>query len=174
MPPPIVVLAHLVRKRDWQGSPKTQRGIVIVADMRPVPSGCATFVMQHLLAPHVLSAFGKPQPRRTAMIRTTLATLALIAAAGVAHAQMQAPSTPDGRDQRSMPGATSNPNTGQPKSPMNPSAAEAAAKAQLESKGYSGVKSLTRDTAGNWAAKAMRNNVEVAVILEPSGTVREQ
>ena len=63
------------------------------------------------------------------MIRTTLATVALIAAAGVAHAQMQAPSTPEGRDQRSMPGATSNPNTAQPKSPMNPSAAEAAAKA---------------------------------------------
>ena len=80
------------------------------------------------------------------MIRTTLATLALIAAAGVAHAQMQAPSTPEGRDQRSLPGATSNPNTAQPKSPMNPSAAEAAAKAELEKKGYTGVKSLTRDT----------------------------
>ena len=48
------------------------------------------------------------------MIRTTLATVALIVAAGVAHAQMQAPSTPEGRDQRSMPGATSNPNTGLP------------------------------------------------------------
>ncbi|HET9354069.1 MAG TPA: hypothetical protein VFO32_08745 [Sphingomicrobium sp.] len=108
------------------------------------------------------------------MIRTTLATLALIGAAGVAHAQMQAPSTPEGRDQRSMPGSTSNPNTAQPKSPMNPSAAEAAAKAELEKKGYTGVKSLTRDPAGNWAAKAMKNNVEIAVILEPNGTVREQ
>jgi hypothetical protein len=108
------------------------------------------------------------------MIRTTLATLALIAAAGVAHARVQAPSTPEGRDQRSLPGATSNPNTAQPKSPMNPSAAEAAAKAELEKKGYTGVKSLTRDMAGNWAAKAMKNNVEIAVILEPNGTVREQ
>ena len=108
------------------------------------------------------------------MIRTTLATLALIAAAGVAHAQMQAPSTPEGRDSRSMPGGTSNPNTATPKSPMNPSAAEAAAKAELEAKGYSGVRSLTRDPAGNWAAKAMRNNVEVAVILEPNDTIREQ
>jgi hypothetical protein len=36
------------------------------------------------------------------------------------------------------------------------------------------VKSLTRDPAGNWAGKAMRNNVEVAVILEPNGNVREQ
>lgn len=108
------------------------------------------------------------------MIRTTLATLALITAAGVAHAQMQAPSTPEGRDSRSMPGSTSNPNTGQPASPSNPSAAEAAAKAALEAKGYSGVKSLTRDPAGNWAAKAMRGNAEVAVVLEPSGNVREQ
>jgi hypothetical protein len=57
---------------------------------------------------------------------------------------------------------------------MNPSAAEAAAKSAIEARGYTGVKSLTRDTAGNWAAKAMRNNVEVAVILEPSGTIREQ
>jgi len=73
-----------------------------------------------------------------------------------------------------MPGATSNPNTAQPKSQMNPSAAEAAAKAELEKKGYTGVKSLTRDPAGNWAAKAMKNNVEIAVILEPNGTVREQ
>lgn len=108
------------------------------------------------------------------MIRTTLATLGLIAAAGVAHAQMQAPSTPEGRDSRSLPGATSNPNTATPKSPQNPSAAEAAAKAELEAKGYNGVRSLTRDAAGNWAAKAMRNNVEVAVILEPNGNVREQ
>ena len=107
-------------------------------------------------------------------IRTTIAALGLIAAAGVAHAQMQAPSTPEGRDGRSMPGASSNPNTSQPTSPMNPSAAEAAAKAEVEKKGYTGVKSLTRDPAGNWAAKAMKNNVEIAVILEPSGNVREQ
>ena len=103
-----------------------------------------------------------------------IAAVAMLTAAGVAHAQMQAPSTPGGRDGNSMPGGTSNPNTGLPKTSSNPSAAEAAAKAQLEAKGYSGVKSLTRDPAGNWAAKAMRDNVEVAVILEPSGNVREQ
>lgn len=108
------------------------------------------------------------------MLRTTLATLVLVTAAGVAHAQMQAPSTPDGRINNSMPGGTSNPNTGLPTSPSNPSAAEAAAKAQLEARGYSGVKSLTRDPAGNWAAKAMRNNVEVAVVLEANGNIREQ
>jgi len=104
----------------------------------------------------------------------TLVTLALIAAAGVAHAQMQAPSTPGGRAMDSMPGGTSNPNTGLPKTSSNATAAEAAAKAQLEAKGYTGVKSLSRDMAGNWAAKAMRDNIEVAVILEPNGNVREQ
>jgi len=104
----------------------------------------------------------------------TLVTLALIAASGVAHAQMQAPSTPGGRAMDSMPGGTSNPNTGLPKTSSNATAAEAAAKAELEAKGYTGVKSLSRDMAGNWAAKAMRDNIEVAVILEPNGNVREQ
>jgi len=108
------------------------------------------------------------------MIRTTLATLALITAAGVAHAQMQAPSTPGGRAMDSMPGGTSNPSTDFPKTPSNASAAEAAAKSAIEQRGYIGVKSLTRDMAGNWAAKAMRDNVEVAVILEPSGNIRAE
>ncbi|MGD9884144.1 MAG: hypothetical protein AB7F22_30410 [Reyranella sp.] len=108
------------------------------------------------------------------MIRTTLAILGVIAAAGVAHAQMQAPSTPEGRDSRSMPGGTSNPNTNLPKTSPNASAGEAAAKAAIEQRGYNGVRSLTRDTAGNWAAKAMRGNVEVAVVLQPDGTIVEQ
>jgi hypothetical protein len=112
--------------------------------------------------------------RRTTMIRTTLATLALITAAGVAHAQMQAPSTPGGRAMDSMPGGTSNPSTDFPKTPSTAWAAAAAAKSAIEQRGYTGVKSLTRDMAGNWAAKAMRDNVEVAVILEPNGNIREQ
>lgn len=107
-------------------------------------------------------------------LNRTLTTLALILAAGVAHAQMQAPSTPTGRAVDSAPGGTSNPTTNLPRPPSNPSAAEAAAKAQLEAKGYSGVRTLTRDPAGNWSAKAMRNNSEVAVVLEPNGNVREQ
>ena len=104
----------------------------------------------------------------------TLTTLALILAAGVAHAQMQAPNTPAGRAMDSMPGGTSNPRNNFPNTPSNASAAEAAAKAQLEAKGYTGVRSLSRDASGNWAAKAMRNNAEVAVILEPSGNVVER
>src|SRR5882757_8712121 len=107
-------------------------------------------------------------------MKRTLITLALIATAGVAHAPMQAPSTPGGRARDSMPGGTANPSTGRPKTSPNASAAEAAAQAQIEARGYTGVKSLTRDMAGNWAARAMRDNVEVAVVLEPTGNIREQ
>ena len=109
-------------------------------------------------------------------MKTTLlaTTTALILAAGVAHAQTQQPSTPMGRDQNSMPGGSSNPNTNLPKTSPNATAAEAAVKSKLEAKGYNGVRSLTRDTAGNWMGKAMRNNVEVAVIVDAAGNVREQ
>ena len=99
---------------------------------------------------------------------------ALILAAGVAHAQTMQPSTPMGRDQNSMPGQTSNPNTNLPATSPNATAAEAAVKAQLQERGYSGVRTLTRDTAGNWSAKAMRNNVEVAVTIDAAGNIREQ
>ena len=81
--------------------------------------------------------------------------------------------TPLVRLQR-LPGQTSNPNTNLPATSSNATAAEAAAKSQLEARGYNGVKSLTRDTAGNWTGKAMRNNVEVAVTLDPAGNIREQ
>ena len=73
-----------------------------------------------------------------------------------------------------MPGGTSNPNTNLPKTSPNATAAEAAVKSKLEAKGYNGVRSLTRDTAGNWMGKAMRNNVEVAVTIDPAGNIREQ
>jgi hypothetical protein len=107
----------------------------------------------------------------------TLITLAVIASTAVgsaAWAQTMQPSTPAGRDMNSMPGQTSNPNTNLPATSSNATAAEAAAKAQIEAKGYNGIKSLTRDTAGNWTGKAMRNNVEVAVTLDTKGNIREQ
>jgi hypothetical protein len=108
-------------------------------------------------------------------MRATLATaLSLILAAGLAHAQTMQPSTPMGRDQNSMPGQTSNPNTNLPTTSPNATAAEAAVKSKLEAKGYNGVRSLTRDSQGNWTGKAMRNNVEVAVTIDAAGNVREQ
>src|SRR5258708_26338322 len=77
-----------------------------------------------------------PQQKRRTLMNRTLITLALIAAAGVAHAQMQAPRTPGGRAMDSMPGGTSNPNTALPKTPSNPTSAQAPAKPQLGAKGY--------------------------------------
>ncbi len=109
------------------------------------------------------------------IVKTTVAAaFATLLVAGVAGAQTMQPSTPAGRDMNSMPGGTSNPNTGLPTTTSNATAAEAAAKAQLEAKGYQGVKQLTRDTAGNWTGKAMRNNAEVAVTIDTKGNVREQ
>jgi hypothetical protein len=110
-------------------------------------------------------------------MKKTLATLAAIAVTTIgagAFAQTMQPSTPAGRDMNSMPGQTSNPNTNLPATSPNATAEEAAVKAKLEAKGYNGIKLLTRDTAGNWTGKAMRNNVEVAVTLDTAGNVREQ
>ena len=101
-------------------------------------------------------------------MRTTLLTLTLIAAAGVAHAQTTPPTQPG------TPGGTSSPSTGLPTTTPNATAAEAAAKASLEAKGYTGVEMLTRDSAGNWTGKAMKDNVEIAVTLDTLGNVREQ
>ena len=104
----------------------------------------------------------------------TLAAIGLTTMGVAAFAQTMQPSTPAGRDMNSMPRQTSNPNTNLPATPSNATAPEAAAQSQLEAKGYNGITLLTRDTAGNWTGKAMRNNVEVAVTLDTSGNVREQ
>jgi hypothetical protein len=103
-------------------------------------------------------------------MKTSIAALALVAATGlgsVAYAQTAQPGT-------ALPGGTSNPRQGLPTTTPNATAGEAAAKSQLEAKGYSGVKQLTRDTAGNWSGKAMRNNVEIAVTLDAAGNVIER
>lgn len=100
-------------------------------------------------------------------MKTSIAARAFIAAAGMAgvsYAQTAQPGT-------AIPGGASNPRQGLPTTTPNAAASEAAAKSQLESKGYSGVKRLTRDTAGNWSGKAMRNNVEIAVTLDPAVNV---
>jgi len=104
----------------------------------------------------------------------TIAAIAVTTLGSAAFAQTMQPSTPAGRDMNSMPGQTSNPNTNLPATSPNATAGEAIAKSQLEAKGYNGIKLLTRDNAGNWTGKAMRNNVEVAVTLDPEGNIREQ
>jgi len=110
-------------------------------------------------------------------MKTTLVTIALITAtglAGAAYAQTTSPTQPTVPGTPSMPGGTSNPRTGLPSTTPNATASEAAAKAQLEAKGCTGVKLLKRDSAGNWSGKAMKNNTEIAVVLDSKGNVREQ
>jgi hypothetical protein len=109
------------------------------------------------------------------MFRTTLAALALIAAAGMAQAQTQSPTTPGTRtpDTGTMPGGKTTPGPNTPDRTAAPTNATSA-KAAIEAKGYTGVKGLSRDSAGNWSAKATRNNTEVAVVLDANGNVREQ
>ncbi len=110
-------------------------------------------------------------------MRTTFATLALIAAAGIgsaAYAQTttQPGTTPGAPGGTTMPGGTTTPGSGAPTT--KPVTGEAAAKAALEAKGYTGVKKLKRDNAGNWSGTAMKNNAEVAVMVDSTGRIREQ
>jgi hypothetical protein len=111
-------------------------------------------------------------------MKTTLVTLALIAATGVSSAvyaqtTTQPGTTPSAPSAPSAPGGTTTmPRTESPT--VKPIANEAAAKAALEAKGYSGVKQLKRDNAGNWSGKAMKNNAEIAVMLDTTGRIREQ
>ncbi|TAJ90030.1 hypothetical protein [Reyranella sp.] len=104
-------------------------------------------------------------------MKTTLVTLALIAATGVSSAVYAQTTTQPGTPSAPT-GTTTMPRTESPT--VKPIASEAAAKAALEAKGYSGVKQLKRDNAGNWSGKAMKNNAEIAVMLDTTGRIREQ
>lgn len=109
-------------------------------------------------------------------MKYTLSAIALVAATtigGATFAQTTKPIEPT-QPGTAMPGGTSNPRTNLPASSPNATASEAAAKAQLEAKGYSGIKQLTRDSEGTWSGKAMRNNTELAVTIDTKGNVREQ
>jgi hypothetical protein len=116
-------------------------------------------------------------------LKPPLVMIALIAATGVAgaaYAQTSPPTTQPGtptmptQPGKGMPGGT--PGTGADGTTKAPNriATEAAAKAQLEAKGYTGIRQLKRDSGGNWTGKAQKNNSEVAVTLDNRGNVREQ
>lgn len=94
----------------------------------------------------------KPILLTTAAISITSATIAL--------AQTTAPTT----QPRTLPTA-----------PMAPSTATTAsiAKAQIEASGYTNVKNLQRKDDGSWQARAIKNNTEVAVSVDPKGTVTQ-
>ena len=48
------------------------------------------------------------------------------------------------------------------------------AKAVIEARGYREVKNLSRDPVGNWVGEAVRDTLEVAVILQVNGEIAEE
>jgi hypothetical protein len=118
-------------------------------------------------------------------VRNALIALALISVASSAYAQTgsQMPSgssapppgtTTPGTMTAPMPPSTTN--TARPGAldSTNVTAAEAAARAKIQSAGYSDIKGLTRATDGTWSGRAVKNNVEVGVMLDASNNVMAQ
>lgn len=85
------------------------------------------------------------------------AAAALIASASIASAQTTAPTT----QPRTPPAAPTTPTTA------------TTAKAQIEASGYTDVKNLQRKDDGSWQARAVKNNTEVAISVDPRGNVTQ-
>ena len=116
-------------------------------------------------------------------MRTAILTIAFIGAAGIAHAQSgtSTPTTPLPGDAKPPvtapatmpPSATSTPSP----SALNPpttTAAEAAVRSKIEGAGYTSVKGLTMAPDGTWRGIGIRDNVEVAVSVDPAGNISSQ
>jgi hypothetical protein len=100
------------------------------------------------------------------MKHIALTIVAMLAATGIAVAQTTPPTTPT-----TPPAAPTMPKT--PPAGATTSTSPAAAKAQIEASGYTGVKALKRQEDGSWQARAMKNNVEVAVSVDGRGNVTQ-
>jgi hypothetical protein len=103
-------------------------------------------------------------------MQKTLLAIALVAATAVAGGAMaqNAPVIPRTNDMKSTP------DQGHIGSTPSTSAAQAAAAEQIRAKGFTGVKGLSRDTAGTWRGLAIQNGQEVAVALDTAGNVTMQ
>jgi hypothetical protein len=103
-------------------------------------------------------------------VKKTLLTIALVAATGVAGGAMaqNAPVMPRTNEMKSTP------DQGHINSTPSTSGAEAAAAEQIRAKGFTGVKGLSRDTAGTWRGLAIQNGQEVAVALDTAGNLTVQ
>jgi len=88
-------------------------------------------------------------------MKRSLLALALIAAAGAAGAQTEAPST------LKMPEVAT-------KSKID---TEATAKAALEAHGYKSISSLRMGADGKWSGSAMKGSQQVAVSVDAEGNV---
>ena len=116
-------------------------------------------------------------------MKTAILAIALIGAAGIAHAQTGtttpttplpgSPTPPATAPTTMPPSATSTPSP----SALNPpttTANEAAVRSKLEAAGFNSVKGLTMAPDGTWRGIGMRDNVEVAVSVDSSGRVTSQ
>jgi hypothetical protein len=104
------------------------------------------------------------------MKHIVLTAVAMLAATGIAVAQTT-PTTPPTTTPATPPAAPTMPKT--PPAGATSSTSANAAKAQIEASGYSGVKALKRQEDGSWQARAMKNNVEVAVSVDGRGNVTQ-
>ncbi len=71
------------------------------------------------------------------------------------------------------PSTTGTPRAGALDSP-NATAETAAVRSKLQAAGFSDVKGLSRRPDGTWTGRGVKNGVEVAVGLDPSGNVMVQ
>lgn len=101
------------------------------------------------------------------MKHIVLTAVAMLAATGIAVAQTTTPATPPA----APPATPTVPKT--PPAGATSSTSANAAKAQIEASGYNGVKALKRQEDGSWQARAMKNNVEVAVSVDGRGNVTQ-
>ncbi|MDP1748652.1 MAG: PepSY domain-containing protein [Reyranella sp.] len=104
------------------------------------------------------------------MKHIVLTAVAMLAATGIAIAQTT-PTTPPTTTPATPPAAPTMPKT--PPAGATSSTSANAAKAQIEASGYSSVKALKRQEDGSWQARAMKNNVEVAVSVDGRGNVTQ-
>lgn len=86
---------------------------------------------------------------------------ALIAVASIAAAQ-----PPSTTDTSTTPAA---PPAGMPGSAQTATSA----RTQIEASGYTNIKDLKRKDDGSWQAKAIKNDVEVAVSVDSTGSVTQ-
>src|SRR5262245_33747837 len=105
------------------------------------------------------------------MKRTIVTLAALLAAAGIAHAQTSTtPSSPSTTTPAS-PGSTSTMPGGS--SGGAGAMTQTSAKSKIEASGYSNVKNLKQDTKGQWTAEATKGGKQIAVMVDSTGMVKE-
>jgi hypothetical protein len=111
------------------------------------------------------------QPMKRTLIGIVVASLATV---GVAQAQM---GTPNKTTPNPNPGTGSVTPQTNPKgtvAPSNTSAEEGAVKEKLRAAGLTGINSLKRNPDGTWEGRAMKNNAEVAVMIDTAGNIAFQ